>query len=446
MSALSTPARHNHGLMVDTKPSHTNVNVVFSNGYHTPPNSAIRDSRRNSVESSVEYSQPTTPARPILRTESSFLNIADIVDAKMPREMSLHGAYLSSDGSDFSSYPMLRRHSESETPTFHGIPPYAYEGHISPDEKYAFQPSIPSPAEAWSVAQQLSSTPPAYFGAALFPPSPSFDTRINASGPPLNSSITLPIQSVNMGFEQYSAVATSPAYNPLSAVSNLPQAQVVIPSQVSLPDNYLMHRFDDYSGTEPSNNSLAQSFSSSGSLSDSYDYLDDPSPMDAYLDQTDEDDYSMVRDPPSIPDDNFDSHRSCLASKPRRKKSTKPSRHERRQPWHTVQSGEIELQCIGTKFEIGGPLPILQSQKEHVCGFIEKDGTLCTREFDRAEHLKRHKLYHSDERPYPCPVPDCPKNPDTIKPDSNKIAKGISRSDNATDHFKTHLRYVDESA
>jgi len=52
----------------------------------------------------------------------------------------------------------------------------------------------------------------------------------------------------------------------------------------------------------------------------------------------------------------------------------------------------------------------------------------CGMRFERSEHLKRHQKSHADSRDYPCPLPGCTRK------------DGISRSDNATDHFKTHLK------
>lgn len=50
----------------------------------------------------------------------------------------------------------------------------------------------------------------------------------------------------------------------------------------------------------------------------------------------------------------------------------------------------------------------------------------CGKRFERNEHLKRHLILHSNERRYHCPLENCKKR--------------ISRSDNAGDHFRTHLK------
>lgn len=65
-------------------------------------------------------------------------------------------------------------------------------------------------------------------------------------------------------------------------------------------------------------------------------------------------------------------------------------------------------------------------KKPFLCGQFRDDGTTCRAAFQRSEHLKRHMQSHSLERPYPCVLPKC--------------IKKIGRSDNACDHFRTHLQ------
>lgn len=67
-----------------------------------------------------------------------------------------------------------------------------------------------------------------------------------------------------------------------------------------------------------------------------------------------------------------------------------------------------------------------KNNKAQCCKIIKLNGQPCSARFHRPEHLKRHQLSHSDERAYPCPLPDCPR--------------AIQRGDNAGDHFKTHMK------
>jgi len=64
-------------------------------------------------------------------------------------------------------------------------------------------------------------------------------------------------------------------------------------------------------------------------------------------------------------------------------------------------------------------------KKPFVCVAPDKVGKLCNAAFARGEHLKRHLSMHSSIRRFPCVLPDCEKK--------------IGRSDNACDHFRTHL-------
>ncbi|KAI8083204.1 uncharacterized protein B0P05DRAFT_536470 [Gilbertella persicaria] len=58
-------------------------------------------------------------------------------------------------------------------------------------------------------------------------------------------------------------------------------------------------------------------------------------------------------------------------------------------------------------------------QNKHACTFPE-----CSWSFKRFEHLKRHMLVHTGERPHVCPHPGC--------------GKRFSRSDNFHAHYRTH--------
>ena len=78
----------------------------------------------------------------------------------------------------------------------------------------------------------------------------------------------------------------------------------------------------------------------------------------------------------------------------------------------------------------GGPgVCKVRSRGPYNCSLVGRDGRPCKSYFKTNYRLKRHKTAHSDkaERRYPCPLPGCTQR--------------SSRSDNATDHFKTHLRH-----
>ncbi|KAI8640157.1 hypothetical protein BD408DRAFT_391048 [Parasitella parasitica] len=65
--------------------------------------------------------------------------------------------------------------------------------------------------------------------------------------------------------------------------------------------------------------------------------------------------------------------------------------------------------------------PLAHTQHKHVCHFH-----YCGWSFKRFEHLKRHMLVHTGERPYSCHFPGC--------------GKSFSRSDNFHAHYRTHTK------
>ncbi|KAI8348804.1 hypothetical protein B0O80DRAFT_390285, partial [Mortierella sp. GBAus27b] len=61
------------------------------------------------------------------------------------------------------------------------------------------------------------------------------------------------------------------------------------------------------------------------------------------------------------------------------------------------------------------------SNNKHPCKFPS-----CEWSFKRYEHLKRHMLVHTKERPFQCEFPGCNKS--------------FSRSDNFSAHLRTHSK------
>ncbi|KAI8355569.1 hypothetical protein BD560DRAFT_318388, partial [Blakeslea trispora] len=64
---------------------------------------------------------------------------------------------------------------------------------------------------------------------------------------------------------------------------------------------------------------------------------------------------------------------------------------------------------------------VQSQQHKHICHF-----QFCGWSFKRYEHLKRHMLVHTGERPYTCNFPNC--------------GKSFSRSDNFHAHYRTHTK------
>jgi hypothetical protein len=97
------------------------------------------------------------------------------------------------------------------------------------------------------------------------------------------------------------------------------------------------------------------------------------------------------------------------------------------QEWVNPQGQSFQAHVL----EHSGGQQTSPSNREHVCGFIQPDNTRCVRGFSRLEHLNRHREMHVpySKRKFFCVVEDC-----TIR------HKRIGRSDNACQHFRTHLR------
>jgi hypothetical protein len=89
----------------------------------------------------------------------------------------------------------------------------------------------------------------------------------------------------------------------------------------------------------------------------------------------------------------------------------------------------IDLQLEGDGIDFEGNRFVYTDhnvkQKPFVCVAPGSDGKPCNAAFARGEHLKRHLSMHSSIRKFPCVLPGCDKK--------------IGRSDNACDHFRTHL-------
>ena len=125
---------------------------------------------------------------------------------------------------------------------------------------------------------------------------------------------------------------------------------------------------------------------------------------------------------------------SSFEAKPSRTRSSgrKASKRSRKvQPCQQVQNINgiaVHLEGAGIGFE-GNRFIYTEhnpKKKSYVCVHIGEDGQRCNTAFARSEHLKRHLSKHSKDRKFPCVLPKC--------------GKKIGRSDNACDHFRTHLQ------
>jgi len=70
-----------------------------------------------------------------------------------------------------------------------------------------------------------------------------------------------------------------------------------------------------------------------------------------------------------------------------------------------------------------------EKQTKHICEHLDTNGKVCGQHFNRVEHLSRHVLIHSREKPYQC----------VLRDEKFNCARHFGRRDNLRDHYKTHL-------
>lgn len=92
--------------------------------------------------------------------------------------------------------------------------------------------------------------------------------------------------------------------------------------------------------------------------------------------------------------------------------------------WVNPQGGGVQQQTMYPPPSLPRTPPqkqptIRQNNNKHSCNYPN-----CQWSFKRFEHLKRHMLVHTGERPHMCPYPGC--------------GKRFSRSDNFHAHYRTH--------
>ncbi|PNS18264.1 hydrogen peroxide stress regulator 1 [Sphaceloma murrayae] len=95
--------------------------------------------------------------------------------------------------------------------------------------------------------------------------------------------------------------------------------------------------------------------------------------------------------------------------------------------------GLIQLKKIGTRLKN----PKANRSNANRCGYPLQDGEECESTFKRTEHLTRHKLMHTKQRPYVCPAYMLDKD---TKKEIVPCYFAAGRKDNFYDHIATHCR------
>lgn len=411
MSNTTTPTRTGRGAPVpgiDTTGTYdAKAHGHPFSGWPQTPQSA-QDSRRPSLAFSSDgsgppslsgYSQPATPVHSMHHTADHFA------------QQWSNGADIHATVNDSMNNGCVLGHGQ---PMYNAALPQAHQQAFGFSDTVGLGQTLYQSSQA--IGQNTSATASMYVS-----PSSSMHGHLD--------------QSVFANYD--TAVPMVPIYHP---------PQSIVPSQLSAHDDYTMQ---EYVGLEPDVKIALESGTSFDSgYGDSYEIVGPSSPDNAYFE--DEDDFIRVKQ--ELPGTtsqqayiDFQRHprlmnAACSPSRVDKRAARKQRKTANGKAWSEHRYGDTIVRCAGKRFDLQfdhdlRPTPVglsARSEKPHRCNFKDDNGEICGRGFDRGEHLKRHAQSHSDERPFPCPVP--------FEMMGNPCKLGFSRSDNATDHLKTHLR------
>lgn len=429
MLAVSTPNRQSRGVavpLIDTRaPVAKSTSAVQCAGWLTPPQSA-HESRRPSLayssypempysaaSTSTAFSLPTTPVRstPSHRQHAIQHFPEDQLSLDFPVTLGNHN--LSQDMVHLS----LENHNGCDLIQDATWPDQATLPNGLPD--YSNHVGMEQPEGIWHDHQTSNADfMPQSTGlqTTLFPISHGMVSCQSVIPHTYDSKPCSMTESVaSLSAYQHDALPT--AYNHCSGI--------VEPSLVNPHDGY-----PDSSYTmlqSPSSSPQEMSTSLASSL-DSFEEIRTPSPELDY--RTDLDGFVLVE--PKV--EMSPTLKPSLRARGRsgnRKMSKRQRKTQCIQQRKNHNNTGIDLQLAGDAvgFDENGQFYRTDhtvKKKAYVCDHIDmKKGVRCTSAFARSEHLKRHLSKHSDVRLYPCVLPDCKKD--------------IGRSDNACDHYRTHL-------
>lgn len=441
MSNTTTPTRAGRGIVVpiiDTQrasASEQPVSSCYGAWPPTPPQSA-HESRRPSLTGQgfsdaatssspfgCVYSQPPTPSHAMLHGQELFLQqCSDGSDTQLGAANHRLGY-----SNDCLQRSLLHRSFEQDVPC---SAPGTQMNHLYPNFNVSHTDSLAINLNSSPESESVWSR----YGHGI----EGFDSRN------LDFETTLFARQHGFRLEQHhfspapgvSTHATTAVYDERhdfygqDMASSFQHPQVVVPSQLTPTDDYVMLHSSGYDTPEQGGSSFADSFDSTEATLSTFDEASTPTPGQPYLTSADDNGWSFVdsvssqHQPSSVAATHGSrSTRTSRASRSSRRGRTLNSRQVvERLGFHVTLDSGVSMDSQGhlhTK-RTSGP------NKPHKCD-------RCGAKFERSEHLKRHASSHSEVRPFTCPIPGCKKNADGGE-------KGMTRGDNATDHYKTHLR------
>lgn len=204
--------------------------------------------------------------------------------------------------------------------------------------------------------------------------------------------------------------------------SNFAQPQVVVPSQLSPADDWQMVQYPEYSALP---HDMTPGLVSASSSFSSFEFPGPHTPTDDYGWHSEEEGYVAVKPEPlasPTPGGSWQGIAKSIPLRARRKSSKRGKSKIPRAFWsNTAASCEVHVEGRWHFNQDGfASIEKTPASKPHVCH--------CGSRFERSEHLKRHQKMHGDGE-FPCMLPGCE-------------GRLMTRGDNCTDHFKTHLKDV----
>ena len=433
MSATTTPSRTGRGIMMPTLKTEAPTAPC---GWLTPPQSA-HESRRPSLHSFASsvsaFSHPSTPVHgSVVGQENTW----------SPNYYG-HNTCASTPLTDHMPHTMIGQHELCHVSAASGLPMYTPTTPSTHFDAFDFHKSQEQTChDVWNGQN------PALGGYSEHDPALR----------PMSFGQDHGFMTSSMGLSQYDmssvpALGTSLATSSVAAQYEYEAStreyyshpQVVVPSQLSPVEDHGVQEYPGYIGQDHSQD-LTGSFDSMDVDLASYDSVRPPSPDGDYVSYSDSENYAMVKREGFIRSTHAASGPTGFSAVSRslplrsKRRSSRKSRNKGPQRVQLLENGWVEVNVEGQKaLEMiqeaqanHGKLPKhVESSvsKPHECPEFNLDGKKCTARFERSEHLKRHRGKHDDERPWPCPMALCAQN-----------SKRFQRSDNACDHYKTHLK------